>query len=1053
MENIHKILSIEFLISSKRKFKLSSILLLTLLFLSSSLIAQNKRVIKGQVIDEKNQPLIGATVIGKGLKNVNTITDVDGNFTLSIPADNRQSIVVSYIGYETQEVSISSKTSITVIMAENSTQMGEVIVVGFGQQKKASLVGSITQTTGEVLQKAGGVSSVGQALTGNLPGVITMASSGVPGEEDPQIIIRGTSSWNNSSPLILVDGVERTMSSIDIASVATISVLKDASATAVYGVKGANGVILITTKRGQEGKARIEINASTTVKTASKLPNKDDSYDGLVARNMAIENELSLNPNSWPYETPIGIIRKYRYPANLTEAERYPNVDWQTALFNPTAMASNVSLTISGGTNIVKYFVSADYVHEGDLMKIWDNNRGYKTGFGYDRLNVRSNLDFKLTGTTNLRVNLYGSSGLKKSTAGYLTGGDWATSQLWAGAYNIAPDAFLPQYSDGTWGYYPNVSNVSNSAAQVSTGGMTTQITTRITTDFVLDQNLDFITKGLSLKGSLSFDNSFVDSGRGINDIYNGAKYKWINPDTGSTIYQVEFDGNNKFDFQQGTLWSTPGGTVSNGSTYRQMLYQVQTNWARTFGKSNIGAMGVFTRQENATGGMIPSYRENWVFRATYAYDNKYFAEYNGAYNGSEKFAPANRFALFQSGAIGWMVSEEKFMKSLKFLDMLKIRASYGEIGDDSPPRFAYMDTWYYGGTTMIDLNNGQSPYVDYRVSAIGNPDLHWETVVKQNFGVDYAFLNGLIAGSVDIFNDNRRDVVVGGTDRAVPSYFGTSPVSANLGKVSTSGYELELRLNKVFKASGLRLYGNFNMTHAKNMVVVKDDPSLYPAYQKVAGYSIGQYKSYINSGYVNNYDQVYGSVQKSQNDNQKLPGDYYIIDFNGDGVIDSKDNVPYGYTGSPQNTYNATIGFDWKGFSAFVQFYGVNNVSRDVNLSNFWSGTNTVYSQGTWWSKDNMNADVTPSRWKSTPSYNDGIRYLVDGSYIRLKNAEIAYTFNGRSIKKIGLNNLRLYVNGNNLWVWSRMPDDRESNFAGGGSTGAYPTVKRFNLGLRLSL
>ena len=880
-----------------------------------------------------------------------------------------------------------------------------------------------------------------------------MASSGVPGEEDPQIIIRGTSSWNNSSPLILVDGVERTMSAVDITSVASISVLKDASATAVYGVKGANGVILITTKRGMEGKARIDISASTTMKTASKLPNKDDSYDGLVARNAAIENELALNPNSWSYETPIGIIRKYRYPANITEAERYPNVDWQKELFKPYTMSSNVSLNISGGTNIVKYFVSADYVHEGDLMKIWDNNRGYKTGYGYDRLNVRSNLDFKLTGTTNFRVNLYGSSGLKKTTSGYAGGNDWGTSQQWAGAYNIAPDVFLPQYSDGTWGYYPNVSNVSNSAAQVSTGGMNTQITTRITTDFVLDQNLDFITKGLTLKGSLSFDNTFVDSGRGVSDAFNGAKYKWINPDTGSTIYSTDYDGNNKFDFQQGVLWTTPGGSVQNGSTYRQMLYQLQTNWARTYGKNNIGAMGVFTRQENASGSSIPSYRENWVFRATYAYDNKYFAEYNGAYNGSEKFAPKNRFALFQSGAIGWMVSEEKFMKSLKFLDMLKLRLSVGEIGDDSPPRFAYMDTWSYGGTTTMDLNNGASTYTDYRVSAIGNPDLHWETVLKKNFGVDYAFFNGLIAGGVDIFNDSRRDVVVGGGDRAVPSYFGTNAVSANLGKVSTSGYELELRLNKVFKSSGLRLYGNFNMTHAKNMVIAKDDPALYPAYQKAAGYSIGQYKSYINSGFVNNYDQVYGSVQKSTNDLQKLPGDYYIIDFNGDGVIDSKDNVPYGYTGNPENTYSATIGFEWKGFSGSVQFYGVNNVSRDVVLSDFWSSTNTVYKSGTWWSKDNPNADVTPSRWKSTPSYQDGIRYLVDGSYIRLKNAEIAYTFNGRAIKKVGLNSLRIYLNGNNLWVWSKMPDDRESNYAGGGSTGAYPTVKRFNLGLRLSL
>lgn len=1006
---------------------------------------------KGRVIDDKNEPLIGATVKIKGLDTNGSITNAEGQFSISLPND-KKTIQVSYIGYTTQEVNVSGKSSITVVMKDNNVQMSEVVVVGFGQQAKASVVGSITQVKGDVLEKTGGVSNVGAALTGNLPGVITMSSTGMPGAEDPQIIIRGTSSWNNASPLILVDGIERTMEGLDISSVQSISVLKDASATAVYGVRGANGVILITTKRGMEGRARIDVSASSTIKTVSKLPNKYDSYDCLVYRNIAIENELALSPASWSKITPMDIIRKYRYPANLTEAERYPNVDWQDALFKTSAMAYQANVNFSGGTNIVKYFASADYAHEGDLMKIWDNGRNYKTGYGYDRINIRSNLDFKLTGTTVLKVNLSGSSAFRKSTGNTNTGNDYYVQQQWVGAYGIAPDVYLPKYSDGVWGYYPNISNVNNSAAGTTLAGSNTQITSRITTDFVLEQNLDFITKGLNLRGSLSMDNSFLDSGRGVGDLYNNAKYKWINPDTGVTVYQQEYDGNNKMDFIQGVLWTTSGGTVGNGSTYRQIQYQLQGNWARNFGLHNVSAMGVFTRQENASGSQIPSYRENWVFRTTYNYANKYFAEYNGAYNGSEKFAPQNRFAFFQSGALGWMLSEEKFMKKLKFLDMLKLRVSLGELGDDAVGRFQYMSQWAYGGRSRMDLNTNNSPYYWYRESVVGNPDLHWETVVKTNYGFDYAFLNGLIAGSVDIFNDSRRDIIVGGTDRSVPPYFGQSPINANLGRVRTDGYELELRLNKTL-ASGLRLWSNLNMTHARNHIIVKDDPALYPAYQKQAGYSIGQYRSYISSGYVNNYDQVYGSPVKNQNDLQKLPGDYYINDFNGDGVIDSKDNVPTGYNGNPENTYSGTIGFDWKGFSAFVQFYGVNNVTRDVVLTNFGSQMDVVFDQGTWWSKNNMTADVPPSRWISTPSYNDGTRYLYDASYIRLKNAEIAYTFNGRAIKTIGLNSLKIYVNGNNLWSWSKMPDDRESNFNGSGSAGAYPTVRRFNLGLRVTL
>ena len=308
----------------------------------------------------------------------------------------------------------------------------------------------------------------------------------MPGEEEPEIVIRGASSWNNSSPLILVDGIERPMSSVDISSVQSISVLKDASATAVYGVKGANGVILITTKRGQEGKAQIDVSAQATMKVPSKLPSKLDSYDALTARNFVVEHELALDPNSWDYITPQAIINKYRYPASLAEAERYPNVDWQDALFEDYAMSYNANLNVSGGTKSVKYFVSADFVNEGDLFKNYENGRGYRGGYGYNRINVRSNLDFQLTKTTLFKVNLAGSNGVRETPWGMGDSSDWSTAQIWAGAYGIAPDVFMPVYSDGTWGYYPNVSNISNSASILSLAGTEKTTTTRINTDFTL---------------------------------------------------------------------------------------------------------------------------------------------------------------------------------------------------------------------------------------------------------------------------------------------------------------------------------------------------------------------------------------------------------------------------------------------------------------------------------------------------------------------------------------------------------------------------------------
>lgn len=1040
------------LFSFLEKSVLKSLVLLTAVLLTMSLSAQNTRRIQGKVVDEQNNPIIGATIIVKDAPTIGTVTDIDGNFSLSIPVD-KHVIVVSYIGMETQEINVANKNDITIVLKESAIQLEEMVVVGYGQQKKASVVGAITQTKGEVLERAGGVYSVGAALTGNLPGVITTSSTGMPGEEDPKILIRAMSSWNNAEPLVLVDGIERPMSSVDISSVESISVLKDASATAVYGVRGANGVILVTTKRGREGKPRIDASASTIVKSPSKLPNKYDSYDALMFRNIAIEHELSLIPESWNYIKPQSVINKYRYPEDWQEAERYPNVDWQDALFKDYTTSYNANLNISGGTNFVKYYAAADFVDEGDLFKVWDNERNYEAGYSFQRINVRSNLDFQLTKSTLFKVNLAGSNGKKKTPWGQTDSSDWAVAQQWAGAYNIAPDVFLPKYADGSWGYYPNISNVSNSAMILSIGGVMYTTTTAINTDFVLEQNLDFITKGLNFRGTVSWDNTFVEYERGINDLYNDAPQKWIDPDTGIPRYKVEFENNNKFDFMQGVLWTTQPGTVNNNLTQRNLYYQLQLDWARDFGLHNLTAMGLFSRQERATGSEIPHYREDWAFRGTYNYANKYFLEYNGAYNGSEKFAKENRFAFFNSGAVGWMVSEEPFMESLDFLDMLKLRGSYGEIGDDNVGgRWLYMTQWAYGGNSSLDIYQGTSPYTWYREASVGNPDVRWETVTKLNFGIDYSFLNGLFSGNAEFFRDKRKDILVAGNSRAVPPYFGTTPPTANLGKVRTSGYEFELNINKRF-ANQLYLWGNFNMTHAKNKILVKDDPELLPAYQKDAGYSINQFRSYVDAGYCNTYDQLFGSPQHDLNDLHKLPGDYYIIDFNSDGIVDSKDQIPYGYSDIPQNTFNTTIGFEWKGLSAFLQFYGVTNVTRDVPLQSFGSQLNTVYDMGSWWSKGNTSADIPVPRWLSTPSYNNGTQFLFDGSYIRLKNAEIAYTFNGGWIKGLGLNTLRIFINGNNLWVWSRMPDDRESNFAGAGFQGAYPTVRRYNLGIRFTL
>ena len=872
--------------------------------------------------------------------------------------------------------------------------------------------------------------------------------------------------------------------------------LKDASATAVYGVEGANGVILITTKRGVEGKARIDIGFNATLKAVSKLPRKYDSYDGYMYRNQAIEHEIAIGGDaSWTYYRPQSFINNFRnqdhtvkaqydihgnYLGDYSQAERYPNVDWQEEMFKDFALSYNTNINFSGGTKAVKYFVAFDYQNEGDMTKIWDNHQGYEGGYSYNRLNVRSNMDFQITKTTQFKVNLAGSNAQQKTPRSYYSNsGEFFQQQKWAGAYGMAPNLFPVQFSDYSWGYYPLVSNIENSPQSVATSGYRLGTITRIFTDFALEQNLDFITKGLVARGTISWDNQFEestnpndDNARGIFDLHT-VKRAYMLPEDGQILYENSIDPKTGFDFYESRDWQTKGGSV-NG-TYRATEMSLQLFWGRQFGDHNITAMGNWKRRINASGSELEWRREDWVFRTTYDIKSKYFAEFNGAYNGSQKFSPENRFAFFCSGAAGWMLSEEKFMDKLRekgIIDMFKIRGSIGQIGDDNAgARWAYLTNWAVSGPFAMATDGSNSPFTGYKESTIASPDLRWATVTKKNIGFDYAIANGMFAGSFDWFRDDRTDIFISGADRTVPSFYGAAKTpDINKGKMKNSGFEFELRFNKVLKSNGMRFWANANYTYAHNTIILKDDPALIPSYRKAEGYSQGQYVSFIDRGFIGTYDELYSTPYREKNDNQVLIGDHYLIDFNGDGKIDeTNDKAPYGYTATPEHTYNATIGWEWKGFSIFAQLYGVFGVTRDVTLRSFPSTLLTVYDTGTQWHPSAATADVVPLRFttgapENEEEWNYGTQYLFDGSFFRLKNVEVAYTWTKGWIKKIGFSSLKLYVNANNLFLITKMPDDRESNLTntsngvGGfynfsGGQGAYPTVRRFNFGFKLYL
>ncbi|MCD6356908.1 MAG: TonB-dependent receptor, partial [Anaerolineaceae bacterium] len=1030
-----------------------------------------QKTVSGNITDEGRLPLPGVSIIIKGT-TTGTVSNVDGNFSISnVRSENI--LEFSFVGMKTQDIPVGDKTVFNVVMKEQTIGIEEVVAVGYGIQKKESVVGSIEQASNDELRRSGTSTDLTENLVGQIPGLVSLTSSGEPGgiltgESATNIYIRGQNTWNGGQPLILVDGVERNMNNVDVNEVESISVLKDASATAVFGVKGANGVILITTKRGKVGKTKLNFNYTTTGKMLSKQPSKLDSYAAMMAKDEIIEREGVLNEPSWNAYVPYDIVRRYRKPQTDEYREIYPNVDWEDATFKPIGFSHRMDLNARGGSKSVQYFGSLAYLHEGDMFKDYDNFKTYDPNYDFDRFNFRSNIDIALTSTTQLKINLSGYYSLKNTNYNNEGSTSRADAWMWKATYGLAPNLFLPKYKDGRWGaYQEGGNNTVNPIAAVYNIGIRQTRTTQLNSDFKLVQDLSFITKGLNAKASLFYDNSIRSEG-GIYDVQNSIRpaeartnvpfkqiypMKYEGPDQDPSEYTVLLPiGDEEYDWTLNP-WSIRQEriTSANWTSYipvsRRLMYEFQMNYARTFDVHSVSAMGVFKREEYARGSMFKNYREDWVFRATYDYAGRYLFEANGAYNGSEQFGPGYRFDFFPSLAVGWRVSNENFF-NIDWIDRLKFRYSIGRVGDDkvSGSRWLYESQLAYGGRARLNSStSGWSPYYFYREAVVGNPDIHWESALKTNFGVDFGVLKNLFTLTFEYFTEDRTDILMSGGSRNVPPFFGATPPSANLGHVKSKGFELGLGFNKRIN-NNASVWAKLVLTHNENEVIERDDPPLQFDYLKAKGYPIGQQRRLLRTEFYNNWDEVYASVPTENNDADKLPGYYDLVDFNADGIIkNSEDTPPIGYSGVPQNTGSLSLGANYGGFSFMIQFYGVNNANRYVGFNNYSNDIDIVYGHvADYWSKDNQNASSFLPRWK-TQGENIGDYYLYDASYLRLQNAEIAYTFNDMDwVKRAGFSNFRLFLNGNNLFFWSDLPDDRTSTYSGGSATqGAYPTVK----------
>ncbi|MFP4366926.1 MAG: SusC/RagA family TonB-linked outer membrane protein, partial [Bacteroidales bacterium] len=819
-----------------------------------------EREITGTVRDEGGVPLPGVTVMVKD-QNIGTVTDVSGNFSLNVPAD-AEFLQFSFVGMRLTEVSIEGVNTVNVTMEEELAEIEEVVAVGYGIQRRESVVGSIAQVTDEQLQSTGNVTDLRQALGGQLPGIVTLTSSGEPGgvltgESGTNIFIRGQNTWNGGQPLILVDGVERNMNNIDINEVASISVLKDASATAVFGVKGANGVILIRTKRGEEGKTILNFNYTGTGIMLSKQPEKLDSYAAMNAKNEMIEREGVLNEPSWGAYVPYEIVQRYQKPQSEEYSVIYPNVDWEDAMFKDMGFSHRSTLSARGGSESVQYYGLVGYTHEGDLFEDYENQKGYDANYNFDRLNFRSNIDFQLTNTTKLQMNLSGYYSQKNTNWNNEGSSSRADAWMWAATYRLAPNLFIPMHEDGRWGTYQEGGNTTlNPVAVVHNIGIRETRSTQLNSDFVLEQDLDFITEGLSARANLFYDNSIRSEG-GIWDRQNSVRaneartnvpYKQIyphlyeGPDQDPSEYtQLLPIGDEEYDWIL-RPWSLRSENVGSANwsgyipVFRRLSYQGQLNYSRLFGVHRVSAMGVFKREEYARGSMFPNFREDWVFRTTYDYDSRYLFEFNGAYNGSEQFGPGYRFEFFPSVALGWIISNEPFF-NVESINNLRLRYSVGMVGDDrvAGARWLYQSQLGYGGSARFSSSRwGGSPYTFYRESVVGNPDIRWETALKNNIGLEFGMLRNMFTISADYFMEDRTDVLMSGGSRSVPPYFGATPPSANLGEVKSQGFELELGYNQQIN-DNVRLWANLALTHNQNEIIFRDDPPLLDDHLKQA--------------------------------------------------------------------------------------------------------------------------------------------------------------------------------------------------------------------------
>lgn len=1009
-------------------------------------LAQEQLNISGTVTDAAGEALIGVSVTVKDAKGLGTITNIDGKYNIKM--QQYQTLVFSYIGYKPVSVLVKGdKKVIDVQMSEEKTNaIDEVVVTGLGTQKKLTVTGAITNVDVSQMKQFPS-SNFTNALAGNVPGIIAMQSSGQPGKSTSRFWVRGISTFGASaSAMILVDGFERNnIDDLNIEDIESFSVLKDASATAIYGSKGANGVILITTKHGKAGKININVKGEASYNTRTITPKFIDAptYANLLNEARVTRN---LAPQYQPEE--LALIRSGLDP------DFYPNVDWSKLLLKNGAMSYRADLSMSGGGNTARYFVSLSYVEDQGMYNTDETLRKkYDTNANYKRWNYRMNVDIDVTPTTIIKLGVSGNLNKRNSPG---LGDQYLWSELFG--FNALSSPVL--YSNGYVPAYGNNIHQMNPWVSSTRTGYNEEWDNNIQTNVTVEQKLDFITKGLSFTGRFGYDTY------NSNHIY----YR---------LWPAMYRANSR-DSQGNIIWDklfeeTSMSQTSGGDGSRHEFLEALLRWDRTFDKlHNFSAVSRFTQDERIQTRNIGTDIKNSVSKRnqglagqlTYNYALRYFIDFNFGYNGSENFADHHRYGFFPAFSLAWNVAEEPLVKkALPWLNMFKLRYSWGKVGNDNMGRFPYLYTLDYtpniGYNWGSNLSSGTIPGIHY--TQMASPNVTWEVARKTDFGFDFVAFDNKFSLTMDYFHEKRTGIFI--QRMFLPDITGLESYPwANVGAVKSQGFDGNFQYKDHIGEINWTVRGN--ITYSKNTILERDEENNVYAYQYGKGYRVNQQRGLIALGLFRDYDDIRNSPKQSWGTVQ--PGDIKYKDVNGDGIVDDGDRVAIGATDTPSLIYGLGASVSWRGFDLNLHFQGAGKYTFLIN-----SGAVNAFRDGRW---GNILQGITDNRWISSDisgtketenpnapyprlSYGYNLNnqqsssfWLRNGRFLRLKNLDIGYTLPKPMVNTIHLESVRIYISGQNLITWSPFKLwDPELDSRQRGQI--YPITRSFTAGIQISL